>query len=59
MPMKQNIELYKEDEIESDLIIIGLAGIADPLRPEVRKAVEKCHIAGITVRMITGGKICI
>lgn len=39
------------------MIIIGLAGIADPLRPEVRAAVEKCHVAGITVRMITGGII--
>lgn len=31
-----------------------MAGIQDPLRPEVKLAVQKCHNAGITVRMVTG-----
>ena len=36
------------------LILIGLAGIRDPLRDEVPEAVIKCQKAGITVRMVTG-----
>ncbi|KAI9168440.1 plasma membrane calcium [Blastocladiella emersonii ATCC 22665] len=36
------------------LIWIGVAGIEDPLRPEVPPAVERCQKAGIVVRMVTG-----
>ncbi|WP_110187328.1 cation-transporting P-type ATPase [Pokkaliibacter plantistimulans] len=36
------------------LTLLGLVGIADPLREEVRKAVAECHAAGIRVVMITG-----
>ena len=32
----------------------GLVGLIDPLRPEVPEAVERCHHAGVEVRMITG-----
>jgi len=34
--------------------LIGLAGFTDPVRPQVKAAVEKCHGAGIRVVMITG-----
>jgi Ca2+-transporting ATPase len=34
--------------------LIGLVGLADPIRPEVPAAVEQCHRAGIRVVMITG-----
>jgi Ca2+ transporting ATPase len=37
-----------------NLVLIGLAGIRDPLRDEVPQAVLKCQKAGITVRMVTG-----
>jgi Ca2+-transporting ATPase len=37
-----------------DLRIEALVGILDPARPEAVAAVERCHAAGITVRMITG-----
>ncbi len=40
--------------LEKDLIYIGLAGMIDPIRPEVRDAVVKCHSAGVRVVMITG-----
>ncbi|MGV8172362.1 MAG: cation-translocating P-type ATPase [Candidatus Woesearchaeota archaeon] len=40
--------------VEKDLIFIGIAGIDDPPRPEVREAIEVCYTAGIKVKMITG-----
>jgi Ca2+-transporting ATPase len=34
--------------------LIGLAGLADPLRADIPAAVSQCHAAGIRVMMITG-----
>ncbi len=39
---------------ESDLTLLGLVGIIDPPRPEVRSAVARCRSAGIRSVMITG-----
>jgi cation-transporting ATPase I len=36
------------------LTVLGFVGIADPLRPTVRSAVQRCHQAGVRVLMITG-----
>ena len=36
------------------LQLAGLVGLIDPLRPEAREAVRKCHLAGIEVAMVTG-----
>lgn len=33
---------------------MGLAGLKDPLRPEIKSSVKQCHTAGIKVVMITG-----
>ncbi len=36
------------------LELLGLAGLIDPVRPEVPAAVSRCRAAGIVVRMVTG-----
>ncbi len=43
-----------EEELEDDLIIIGLVSMIDPPRPEVQRAVEVAKEAGIRSVMITG-----
>ncbi len=47
----------KYSELESDLTIVGIVGIEDPLRDGVQQAVQTCQRAGITVRMVTGDNI--
>ena len=48
-PTKEELE-----NIESDLIFVGMVGMIDPPREEAKKAVEKCKTAGIKTVMITG-----
>ncbi|HML78305.1 cation-translocating P-type ATPase [Geobacter sulfurreducens] len=44
----------ESDEVESNLIFLGLAGMMDPPREEAAEAVAQCRNAGITPVMITG-----
>jgi Ca2+-transporting ATPase len=38
----------------NEFVFLGLQGLQDPLRPEVKRAVKKCRAAGIRVIMLTG-----
>ncbi len=42
------------EALEHDLTFLGLAGMIDPIRPEVKDAIAECKTAGIRAVMITG-----
>jgi magnesium-transporting ATPase (P-type) len=45
---------FKLEEVERDLTLLGLIGLHDPPRAEVRLALEAARDAGIKVAMVTG-----
>ena len=47
-------EKIKADELEKDLVFVGLVGMIDPPRTEVKPALEHARHAGIRTVMITG-----
>ena len=46
-----------ESKINDDVVIIGLVGIRDDVRPEAREAIQEVQGAGIQVVMITGDRL--
>ncbi len=50
-------ESYEASDIESGLCFVGLTGMIDPVRPEVKAAIVECKSAGIRPIMITGDHI--
>ena len=51
---KELHENYGEEDIEKDYTFLGLVGIIDPARDEVKAAVQEANMAGIRTIMITG-----
>ena len=49
--------LPAQEELESDLDLIGLVGMIDPARPEVKESIKIAQKAGIKTVMITGDHI--
>ena len=56
-PLLQPVEADREELEKCGLTVIGIYGMQDPLRPEIKDAVIKCHSAGITIRMVTGDNL--
>ncbi|MEH7084556.1 calcium-translocating P-type ATPase, SERCA-type [Neobacillus drentensis] len=56
-PIQANTVILSEHEAEKNLTLIGIQGMIDPPRPEVKKAVKECKEAGIKTVMITGDHV--
>ena len=48
---------FDPDSLEHDFCFIGLCGMIDPIRPEVKDAITRCRSAGIRPIMITGDHV--
>ncbi len=48
---------YEPELLENELCFMGLCGMIDPVRPEVKAAIEQCRTAGVRAIMITGDHV--
>lgn len=50
----ENVSSEDRDEVESEIVFIGLVGMADQAKEGVKEAINACHNAGIEIVMLTG-----
>lgn len=53
-PVARGTTRLATEDLEHDLVLLGLAGLVDPPRSEAVTAIAECKTAGIRVKMITG-----
>jgi Ca2+-transporting ATPase len=56
-PESQDELHARRDVLETGLVFVGFVAIRDPLREDVKEAVDECRRAGIEVKMITGDNV--
>lgn len=47
-------EPFNPENTETEMVFVGLAGMIDPPRENIKEAIETCEGAGIDVKMVTG-----
>jgi Ca2+-transporting ATPase len=47
-------ESLDPENVEKDMVFVGLSAMMDPLRPEAKEAIQLCKEAGIDIKIITG-----
>ena len=52
--MPANVAHITHEDLDHDLVLLGLVGMIDPPRPEILPAIRKAHNAGISIKMLTG-----
>jgi Ca2+-transporting ATPase len=53
-PLEDIPSSFEPEALENNMIFTGLTGMIDPVRPEVKAAIEECRSAGNRPIMITG-----
>ena len=56
-PRDENSLSTLREQLETELVFVGFVAIRDPLRDDVKDAVQQCRDAGIEVKMITGDNV--
>ena len=54
LPDAVNSTEFREEDVERDFTLVGLIGMIDPPRDEVKKAIQNCKNASVRTVMITG-----